>query len=216
MAKPPKIPAKQRHEEIHFEKMVLAHLDHDIHMGDLWKSSVRVVARTADGPLDITTLCDSVSWQDNSTDDLKNINTQAAMTGQVTLKKPALRQYNKLLPPALSARVVHGVDRFGALGVVVIAQLGYGNRYMNLWAMRVTPGFGSDIAESISLADGSWTLTLTDDLWTIAQSVADFKYVAGKKIRKKGWRCDEIAVDVCRRYRDPGAHALAGHRPASP
>ena len=203
MAKPPKIPAKQRHEEVQFEKMVLKDLEHNIHMGDLWKSRIRVLARTADGPLDISELCDGVSWQDRSSDDLKNINTQAAMTGSITLKKPALRQYNKLLPPALSARVVHGVDRMGALGVVVIAQVGYGNHYLNLWAMRVTPGFDSDVAESISLADGSWTLTLTDDLWSIAQSVADFKYVAGKKIRKKGWRCDEIAADVCKRYRIP-------------
>jgi murein DD-endopeptidase MepM/ murein hydrolase activator NlpD len=198
-----KIPAKQRHEEVHFEELVLKNLEHDIHMGDLWKSRIRVLARTVDGMIDISTLCDGVSWQDRSSDDLKNINTQAAMTGSITLKKPALRQYNKLLVPTLSARVVNGVDRMGALGVVVIAQIGYGKHYLNLWAMRVTPGFDADVAETVTLADGSWTLTLTDDLWTIAQTVADFKYTAGKKIRKKGWRCDEIAADVCKRYRIP-------------
>ena len=202
------ISAKQRHEEIRFEDMVVSQLEQTITTPDLWKTRIRVVARTADGPIDITTLCDGVSWQDQSTDNLANINTQAAMTGSITLKKPALRQYDKLLPPALSARVVHGTDRFGALGVVVIAQVGYGRHYMNLWAMRVSPGDTSSAAETITLADGSWSLNLADDLWTMAQSVADFKYTAGKKTRKQGWRCDQIAIDACHRYRVP-VRALA-------
>ena len=198
-----KISARQRHEEIRFEDMVVDQLEHTISTPDLWKTRVRVVARTADGNVDISTLCDGVNWQDQSSDDLANINTQAAMTGTITLKKPALRQYNKLLPPALSARVVNGVDRAGALGVVIIAQIGYGARYMNLWAMRVVPGYDANTAESITLADGTWTLNLADDLFTMAQTVADFKYTAGKKTRKQGWRCDQIALDVCTRYRVP-------------
>ena len=195
--------AKQRHQEIRFEDMAVEPLEQTITTPDLWKTRVRVVARTVDGNIDISTLCDGVNWSDDSNDDLANINTQAAMTGSITLKKPALRQYNKLLPPVFSARVVNGTDRWGALGVVVIAQIGYGSHYMNMWAMRVGPGYNSDVGESISLADGSWTLNLADDLWTLAQTVADFKYSAGKKVRKNGWRCDQIAADVCKRYRVP-------------
>ena len=198
----------ERHQEIKFEDMVVSQLEHTITTPDLWKTRVRVVARTVDGTVDISKLCDGVNWAEQSTDDLANINTQAAMVGSITLKKPALRQYNKLLPPALSARVVNGADRFGALGVVVIAQLGYANHYMNLWAMRVGPGYNADAAETVTMSDGSWTLELADDLWTMAQTVADFKYTSGKKTRKSGWRCDEIAIDVCKRYRIP-VRALA-------
>lgn len=197
------ISAAQRHEEIRFENMTVSQLEQEIATPDIWKTRVRVVARTADGNIDISSLCDGVTWSDESTDSLANINTQAAMVGSLTLKKPPLRQYNKLLPPAFSARVVNGVDRFGPLGVVVIAQLGYGSHYMSLWAMRVVPGPGAGTAESITLADGSWTLTLADDLFTMAQTVADFRYTAGKKTRTNGWRCDQIAADVCRRYRVP-------------
>lgn len=202
------ISAKQRHEEIHFEDMVVDQLEHTISTPDLWKTRVRVVARTADGTVDISKLCTGVDWSDQSSDDLKNINTQAAMVGTMTLQKPALRQYAKLLPPPLSARVVNGVDRMGALGVVVIAQIGYGAHFMNLWAMRVVPGYDANTAESVTLADGSWSLTLADDLFTMAQTVADFKYTKGKKTRKSGWRCDQIALDVCKRYRVP-VRALA-------
>jgi hypothetical protein len=69
--------------------------------------------------------------------------------------------------------------------------------------MRVVPGYNDDTAESVTLSDGSWTLTLADDLWNIAQNVADYKYTKGKKIRPHGWRCDEIAHDLCVRYRIP-------------
>jgi hypothetical protein len=203
MATKTTISPKQRHEEIRFEDMVVDQLEQSVSTPDIWKTRVRVVARTVDGTIDISKICTGLSWSDQSTDDLANINTQAAMTGTLTLKKPALRQYNKLLPPALSARVVNGVDRFGALGVVVIAQIGYGAHYMNLWAMRVGPGYSANTGESVTLADGSWTLSLADDLWSMAQTVADFKYTAGKKTRSRGWRCDEIAIDVCKRYRIP-------------
>jgi hypothetical protein len=203
-----KISAAERHKEIRFENMVVDQLEHTVSVVDVWKTRVRVIARTVDGNLDISKLCDNLTWQDQSSDDLKNINTQAAMTGSITLHKPALRQYNKLLLPAFSARVVNGTDRWGAMGVVIICQVGYGKHFTSMWAMRVTPGFDSGTAETVTLSDGSWVLTLTDDLWTLAQTVADFKYTSGKKTRKNGWRCDEIAADVCKRYRVP-VRALA-------
>lgn len=198
-----KISAAVRHQEVRYENMVVNQLEQTVTAPDVWKTRVRVVARTVDGNIDISKLCDNVSWQDESSGDLRNINTQAAMSGSITLHKPALRQYAKLLPPVFSARVVDGVDRWGALGVVVICQVGYGKHFTNLWAMRVTPGYNTGTAETVTLSDGSWTLNLTDDLWTLAQTVADFKYTAGKKSRKHGWRCDEIAQDVCKRYRVP-------------
>jgi hypothetical protein len=87
--------------------------------------------------------------------------------------------------------------------VVVVAQVGYGKKYQSIWAMRVTPGYNSNTSESLSLASGDWTLNLTDDLWTLAQSVDDFKFTKGKVTRKNGWRCDQIAHAVCQRYRVP-------------
>lgn len=197
-----KIPARQRHEEIKFENMVISQDEQTISTPDIWKTRIRVVARTADGNIDISGMCDGLSWSDQSSDSLANINVQAAMSGSITLKKPALRNYRNLAS-VFSARVVKGVDRWGALGVVIVAQVGYGKKYTSIWAMRVTPGYGSSTSESISLASGDWTLNLTDDLWTIAQTVADFKYTKGKVIRKNGWRCDQIAHDVCQRYRIP-------------
>jgi hypothetical protein len=197
------ISAAERHQEVRFEDMVVDQLEHTITTPDLWKTRVRVVARTVDGNQDISKLCDTLNWQDQSTDDLRNINTQAAMTGSITLNKPALRQYAKLLAPAFSARIVNGTDRWGAMGIVIICQVGYGKHYTNIWAMRVGPGYDTGIAETVTLSSGSDTLNLADDLWTLAQTVADFKYTKGKVSRKNGWRCHEIAHDVCQRYRVP-------------
>jgi hypothetical protein len=212
MADTTKITAKQRHEEIRFEKMVTSHLEHKITVPDLWKTRIRVLARGQGKTVDISGMVDNLSWQDESSDDLANINTQAAMTGSITMHKPPLRQYNRLAPllypgESVTARIVRwGKEErssFGALGIVIICQVGYGNKYTNLWAMRVSPGYDSGTAETVTLADGSWAMNLTDDLWTLAQTVADFKYTAGKKVRKNGWRCDQIAHDVCQRYRVP-------------
>lgn len=198
----------ERHAEIHFESMVVGQLEHTISTPDFWKTRIRLLARGQGQTIDISSLVDNLTWQDQSSDDLANINTQAAMTGSITVHKPPLRQYKTLAPllypgESLSARVVKGVDSFGALGVVVICQVGYGNQFSNVWAMRVNPGYDSGTAETVTLSDGSWTWNLTDDLWTLAQTVADFKYTAGKVSRKHGWRCDQIAHDVCQRYRVP-------------
>jgi hypothetical protein len=208
----PAISPAERHAEIHFESLVVGQLERTISTPDIWKTRVRLLARGQGQTIDISSLVDNLTWQDQSSDDLANINTQAAMTGSITLHKPPLRQYSKLAPllypgESLTARVVKfgGEERsgFGALGVVIICQVGYGNQFTNVWAMRVGPGYDTGTADTVTLSDGTWSLNLTDDLWTLAQSVADFKYTAGKTSRKQGWRCDQIAHDVCQRYRIP-------------
>ena len=204
------ISAKTRHAEVHFEDMVVQHLEDTITTKDLWKTRIRLLARGQGKTVDISNYVDNLNWQDRSSDDLRDINTQAVMTGTITVHKPPLRQYRELMPliypgESLSARVPgsYGSMGYGALGVVVICQIGYGNKFSNVWAMRVNPGFDSGTAETVTLSDGSWNWNLTDDLWTLAQSVADFKYTAGKVSRKQGWRCDQVAHDVCQRYRVP-------------
>jgi hypothetical protein len=185
-------------------------LEQDIRAPDFWKTRLRLFVRWEGHTIDISRLCDTISWQDVSSDNLRNINTQAAMTGSITLHKPPLRQYDKLAPlvfPGISfsARVAKDSSYLkpGAMGSQIVCQVGYGDTYSNLWVMRVVPGYNQDTAEAVTLSDGSWTLTLADDLWLLAQNVADFKYTKGKKIRPHGWRCDEIAHDLCVRYRIP-------------
>jgi hypothetical protein len=228
----PAVKAKDRHKEVQRHKKVTAadvgltdedaarvhrnqkratsHLQDELRAPDFWKTRLRTLVRWEGHTIDISRLCDTLTWQDQSSDDLRNINTQAAMTGSVTLHKPALREYDRLAPlifpgESFSARVTK--DRTylkpGAMGSQIICQVGYGNTYTNLWVMRVVPGYNANTAEQVTLSDGSWTLTLADELWNIAQNVADYKYTKGKKIRPNGWRCDEIAHDLCRRYRIP-------------
>lgn len=210
----------KNHDEIKFENMVVPKLQQTISTPDIWQTRIRLFARGqltggGVGSVDISSLAQSITWQDQSTDDLANINTQAAMVGSLVMTKPNLRDYKKLgglvFPGAgesFTARMnARGVGRGnappGAMGAVIICQCGYGNTYQNIWAMRIVPGYDSGIAETITLSDGSWTLNLADDLWSMAQTVADFKYTKGKTIRKNGWRCDQIALDLCQQYRVP-------------
>ena len=96
----------------------------------------------------------------------------------------------------------------GAMGSQIICQVGYGDTYTNLWVMRVVPGYNEDTAESTTLSDGSWVLTLADDLWSLAQTVADFKYTKGKKIRRTDGGVTRSPTTSCKRYRIP-VRALA-------
>jgi hypothetical protein len=178
---------------------------------DLWKTKLRFLAKSPAGTFDISRYVESVSWQDKSADEqLTRINTQAAMLGSLAMRKPAPHQYKQLLPGFFSALVKGGDARYGALGVMIVAQIGYGSQWRSLWAMRVVPGDNSTVAEQVELSDGAWTLTLADDLWLIGQSVADFKFVKGKKVRKQGWRCHEITHEVCQRFRIPVATLTQG------
>lgn len=200
-----------RHQEIQRDqRLATSNLQQDLRAPDFWKTRLRTLVRWQGHTVDISKLCDNLTWQDQSSDDLRNINTQAAMTGQINLHKPVLREYDRLAPlifpgESFSARVAKNATYLnpGAMGSQIICQVGYGNTYTNLWIMRVVPGYNQDVAETVTLSDGSWTLTLADDLWTLAQNVADYKYAKGKKTRKNGWRADEIAHDLCRRYRIP-------------
>lgn len=208
--------AADRHQEIQYENMVVKNLEQKLATPDIWKTRIRVLMRGwGNESTDITRLCDNLTWQDESSDNLVNINTQAAMIGTIELKKPNLRDYKKfagLVYPgpyeSFTARVASkgvgpGVASPGALGGVVVCQVGYGNTYTNVWAMRVVPGYDTTASETVTLSDGTWTLNLADDLWQMAQTVADFKYTAGKTMHKNGWRCDQIARDICKQYRVP-------------
>ena len=173
---------------------------------DLWKQDFRFSARVDGGTYDISSLVESVTWQDQSSDALANINTQCAMIGSITMRKPALHQYDKLLPAVFSARVGH----LGALGAVIICSIGYGGKYTPVWAMRCSPGENATVAETVGLSDGTWTLNLADDLWTIGLTKADFKYTKGKVIRKQGWHAHEIAADVCHKMKVPVKQLATG------
>lgn len=207
-------------DEQKYEKLATESLQTTVTTPDFWKTRIRVLARGTlsngtVGTTDITRLCDSLTWQDYSTDDLHNVNTQAAMTGTIELRKQALRDYAKfagLLYPgageSYTARVGSlgvgpGVASPGALGGVIVCQVGYGGTFTNVWAMRVQPGPDNTVSETIEMSDGAWTLNLADDLWTLGQTVADFKYTKGKTIHKNGWRCDQIAHDICQQYKIP-------------
>ena len=173
-------------------------------MPNLWKTDFRFLAKTPSGTHDISGLVEAATWQDQSSDALERINTQAAMIGSLGLRKPGLHQYKQLVPSFLAD------GRWGALGMVVIAQVGYGGKWQSIWAMRVVPGDDATVAEQIEVSDGTWTLTLADDLWLLAQSTADFKFIKGKKIRTKGWRAHEIAHDVCTQFKIPTATLTEG------
>jgi len=193
------------------QQLVTSNLESDVQAPDFWKTRVRVLARADGQTVDISSLCDNLTWQDQSSDNLANINSQAAMTGSIVLHKPNLRDYSRLAPlifpgESFSARVSGATDNYmkpGAMGSVIICQVGYGNTFQNIWAMRVVPGYNSDQAESITMSDGSWTLMLADDLWQAAQTVADFQFSKGKKTRTQGWRAHEVAAVLCQRYRIP-------------
>jgi len=202
-----------RHAEVGLDAAVTGQLQTNISNVDLWKTQIRVLVRGPGQTQDISKLVDNLTWNDQSSDNLEDINTQAAMVGTVELRKPNLRQYKTLAPlifpgdESFSGRAINwgGTEKasFGAMGAVVICQVGYGSTWQNVWAMRVVPGWDTGVADQINLSDGAWTLNLADDLWTLAQSVADFNYTKRKKVRPNGYRCDEIAADICQKYRIP-------------
>lgn len=172
---------------------------------DLFKQQFKVLARAAGATFDISTACEEVTWSDDSANDLVYVNEQPSMQGTIQLRKPALNQYKQLLPSLFESSLTKaddGMSRWGALGVVIVLEVGYGGHFVPLWAMRVTPGQGTQ-AEQMTMSDGEWLLTLADDLTFLDQSVDDFKFTKGKKTRKKGWRCDQITAAVCQQYAVP-------------
>lgn len=176
---------------------------------DLFRQRFRVRCFTDDGNFDISSYCSSVTWQEQSADTLSYANQSAPLTGSLTMTKPALRQYKKLLPDAFNAMVNPKTKsaRFGAIGVVVRLDVAHGSRhgahFEPLWAMRCLPA--DDVgADSVEVGQyGTWTLNLVDDLELLSMSMDDWKFTKGKKAHKKGWRCHEIALAVCRRYHVP-------------
>lgn len=182
----------------------------------------RFEAHVAGQKLDMSGYVTQATWTEMAADDVLTTTFMplaVPVTGTLTLTKPALDQYKQLVPAVLTAQAdaKHHTDRWGAVGVVFVASVGWGRSYVPLWALRVG---GSDnsvsnvtgqAAEQISLEDGSWTLNVVDGLTTMRQiNNFDQQFRKGKHRRKKGWRCDEIAATVCKKYRIPVAKLARG------
>lgn len=186
---------------------------HSIHPLDLFRQTFRVLLRVAGEQHNISKLVEQLTWQDDSGDSgatLAYMNVQPTMTGSLQMRKPALRQYDKLAPSFLSSKLTQaqrGVSKWGALGAVVVCEVGYAGSFTPVWAMRCQPtSQGSTLngaAEEVDVTDGTWSLTLADDTQLLNLSMDDFKFTKGKVTRKRGWRADEIAAVVCRQFRIP-------------
>jgi hypothetical protein len=177
---------------------------------DLWRTNLRFLARTPEGTFDLGPLVEQAQWQDVSSDVLTNLNSYAALTGSLQLRKPALHQYHKLLPSFLADRIQKSSRTApqGALGVVIVCEVGYGASYVPTWAMRVVPGSVAAVnqnsaAEQVTLSDGAWNLSLSDDLFLLSLSVDDFQFTKGRVRNRQGWRAHQIAAAVCAKYRIP-------------
>lgn len=181
---------------------------------DLFKQNIRFQARCAGKTYDLSKVVTGATWGEEFSNAVLAASTmpiQFPLTGTLTLSKPSLLQYASLMPPFLSANVdaTNHTDQFGALGVVIIASVGYGGSWVPVWAMRVAPG-QNGAAEEVDLSDGSWTLQLADDLYTVGLSQQDWKFTKGKTTRKQGWRAHEIAMSVCQQDSVPVSQLARG------
>jgi hypothetical protein len=182
---------------------------------DLYKNNFRFEARVAGEKLDLSPYITEAQWSTASSDTVLTTNMgplTAPVTGSLSLTKPALQQYKQLVPPSLSAVInakTHD-DRWGAVGVVVDASVGWGRSYTPLWALTVANSGQGESAESVELQDGSWTLQLADPLTTLRTIQADFKFTKGKRTRKRGWTAHEITATVCKKYKIPVVRLARG------
>lgn len=203
----------------------LQHTDFQVAYGraepdvELFKQRFKITAYVGGVPTDISGLLEQFTWKETSGDVFSAANTQFPLTGSMQLRKPALRQYGTLVASLFDATVSkNGVSRFGALGTVITCQVGYGKSFTSLWAMRVQPTADAGEAESVTLADGTWSLQLADDLVKASETVDDFKFTKGKKVKTRGWLAHEITVAVCAQMSIPIKQLVKGtafvHLPA--
>src|SRR5574338_256139 len=99
-------------------------------------------------------ILESAEWRDEGT--FSNLNAIPVLRGQVVLRKPNLSD-------PLNALDIHD-------GHVIKCQVNWGGRWKELWRMRI-------IRSTLSIADGTWTLELADDLQLISKSTYDYKFV---------------------------------------
>lgn len=79
----------------------------------------------------------------------------------------------------------------------------WGGKWRNVWVMRV-----EEPSDDLGRREG--TFQLVDDSKIAHMSKGDFKYKKEKKRRPKGWKCDEIAVDVAKKWKIPLGHVAQG------
>lgn len=114
---------------------------------------------------------------------------RAVMTGELHLREPAFA----------STGIGNGDE------IMLECATDGGGSFQEIWRLRVwqmSPEYKGD----------SNTVQLTNALGWLARSTDDFKYVKNKH-RLAGWRADEIAKDICRRYAVPIGNISQGkHR----
>lgn len=178
---------------------------------DLFKQQFKLTAIVGAKTFDLSSLVVQMTWQESSSDQYTAANTSFPLTGQLQLSKPALSQYAQLQSKLMSASLdKNSQPRWGALGMGVRCDVGIGRSFVPLWAMRVMPTDSSTGAEQVTLADGTWTLSLADGIQLANQTIDDFLVIKGKQTHTKGWRCDEVAVAVCRQMGIPIKRLVKG------
>lgn len=124
--------------------------------------------------IDITPLVESIEWSESSEND--NINSWPSLSGSITVRQQNPRGYE--FPPLEPNRIIdcYCFDE-------------------KIWRMRVVkPGF--------SAADGTVSIELQDEMRQLSLPRGRFRYTANKS-HKNGWAPDEIAKDICRKYKIP-------------
>lgn len=142
------------------------------------------------GDINIDRLVETAEWRDEGTEEA--LNTIPVLRGTIGLRKPH--------PDTPDAAITINE------GHVIKCDVKWGTRWQETWRMRIQK-------PSLGWTDGSWSFELADDLVLLSQSRADFRYVRGKKKRRKGWYYHEIVKDIARRFRIPlGEIARGKHR----
>lgn len=113
---------------------------------------------------------------DDITEQFGWADTEAVLTGDVSLRRPDPKKF-----PVANGHTIRCRVRWP------------GGRWYEVWQMRVQPDIEVDPA-------GTATVNLKDDLDLLARGKRKRKYRKTKK-RGRGWRCDEIVRDACRKDR---------------
>jgi hypothetical protein len=141
------------------------------------------------GPLPLDSVIEQVEWVDESSGGMLNV--LPVLRGSATIRKPH--------PDQQGAKLVLKD------GHRIRCSLRLGGSWTPLWEMRI-------IRPVTDVATGSMTVELCDDLWLVAQSQGDFRFVKGTRKRRNGWRYDEIVAEVCREYGVPIVALAHGQR----
>lgn len=131
--------------------------------------------------VDITSLVESVEWSDTS--EQGSLNSWPTLTGSVTLRQP---DPDSAYPAGWNTT---------AKGIRPNSQIMCWCQGERIWVMRV-------VRSSYSAQDGTVALELQDEMRQLALSRGRFHYVKDAR-HSRGWRPDQIALDVCKKYKIP-------------